>query len=44
MAAGGCHVEPRHARSGSGAAPHLLFALGIAAAVVGFVLVWLAAR
>ncbi|MBK6009531.1 hypothetical protein JJB11_25815 [Ramlibacter ginsenosidimutans] len=34
----------RHIRTESGAAPKLLFALGIIAAVVGFFLVWLGAR
>jgi hypothetical protein len=34
----------RQIRAESGAVPNLLFALGIVAAVVGFFLVWLAAR
>jgi hypothetical protein len=34
----------RQIRAEAGATPKLLFALGIAAAVVGFFLVWLAAR
>lgn len=34
----------RQIRTESGAAPKLLFALGIAAAVVGFFFVWLGAR
>ena len=34
----------RQIRAEAGTAPKLLFALGIVAAVVGFFLVWLAAR
>lgn len=34
----------RHIRTVSGAAPKLLFGLGIAAAMVGFFLVWQSAR
>lgn len=34
----------RRIRAETGAAPRLLFALGIAAAVIGFFLVWLGAR
>lgn len=34
----------RQIRAESGAVPKLLFAFGIVAAVIGFVLIWLAAR